>query len=205
MDLEQPDRLETVDNRTDIVNFYKIRRQYDTIFPLLQYRRVSYPFERVTSIYNYFALGMERYNRSKREKLSNQLEPVSRDTNGLYQTRICFPFPLKGHDNGRRPTNPDDSIVPWGDSTITPTSQYSPSLLANSNSSSAINRDRSRTHLSGGDPLKAQSSGRVANVGGKTFSVKLPNNPRVLGSTNSGGITDMMNLLHTQVPFFTQY
>ena len=44
VDTEQPDKLETVDNRNDIINFYKIRRQYDVVQPLLQYRRVSYPY-----------------------------------------------------------------------------------------------------------------------------------------------------------------
>lgn len=35
---------------------------------------------------------MERFNRAKREKVSNQLEPQSRDMNGLYQVRSELPL-----------------------------------------------------------------------------------------------------------------
>ena len=46
IDIEDEERqyLLTIDNRVDIINFYRLQRQFDVINRLLQYRRLSYSY-----------------------------------------------------------------------------------------------------------------------------------------------------------------
>lgn len=99
IDKNEPDILDTVDSRSDIINFLKMRREYEAVYPLLQYRRVSYNFKRVDTIHNLFALGLERLSRAKRDKLSSSLDPEGRSVNN----RPNLPFPYKGHAAGQAP------------------------------------------------------------------------------------------------------
>eukprot|EP01124_Arcella_intermedia_P024422 TRINITY_DN4106_c0_g1_i2.p1 TRINITY_DN4106_c0_g1~~TRINITY_DN4106_c0_g1_i2.p1 ORF type:complete len:1345 (+),score=372.91 TRINITY_DN4106_c0_g1_i2:20-4054(+) len=95
IDTTEPDYLSVNENRKDIINLHKIKRQYELIMPFIAYKKPTYTFAKIQEVYNYFD-NLPFDDLDTRMKKSRLVDPSNRDFPTGKDIQVIVPLPVDG-------------------------------------------------------------------------------------------------------------